>query len=342
MAYTIQHSTVLSNREGLLTLLHQENKQHLIPEILNSLIEHHPDEQDRVPLSEVTQNIHTIAKIISDPCLGAKIIALVNPNHYILYQTLKHCTQILDKSGNNLPFNLLTMLISRYFSVITEVVRMDIQYHKHTVSIELISNAPQEVSYHQIEGSIVGLFRIIQSLSQVQIQSVEFSHPSPLNAGSIYQDIFSLLPQHNSDKNRMVFLNSHAVQGLDKNSLLTLNSIQSLLDSTFPNLKDHERCQHIIRSILSFGEPTRENVASIMNISISTLQRKLRGQNTSFKALLLNSRKTLAHELLLTHERNASDLAFLLGYQSTSQFFKAFKNWFGMTPREYKEQQIKK
>lgn len=342
MAYTIEYSAVLSNLEGLFKLLQQDNKQHLINEILGDLIEYQPDEQNRVPLSDVTQNIHTIARIIHEPCLGAKIIHLVNLDNYSLYKTLKHCTLILDKSGNNLPFNLLTTLISRYFAVITEVVSVDIQYHKHTVSIEFMPNDPQQVSYHQIEGALVGLYRIIQSFSQAKIQSIEFTHALPENAGFTYQDIFSLSPKHSSEKNQMVFLSSHTVEGLDENSLITLNSIQSLLDSSFPNLKDHDRCQHIIRSILSFGEPTRENVASIMNISISTLQRKLRMQNTSFKELLLNTRKTLVHDLLITHDRNTSDLAFLLGYQSSSQFYKAFKTWFALTPLEYKKQHEKK
>mgnify|MGYP000571274207 FL=1 len=79
-----------------------------------------------------------------------------------------------------------------------------------------------------------------------------------------------------------------------------------------------------------------------MSISVSTLQRKLRVQQTSFKELLLETRQTMAHELLITHQRNVSDMAFLLGYQSSSQFFKAFKKWFDLTPLEYKGRHQKK
>jgi AraC-like DNA-binding protein len=339
--YTIQYSTVESNLEGLLKLLQKDNKQYLVAEILDNLIEYHPDEQDRVPLCDVTQNIHTIAKITNDPCLGAKIIDLVNLDNIPLYKTLKHCTQILNQSGNSLPVNVLVTLIARYFSVISEVVTVDIQYHKHLISIEVIANQPEQISYHQIEGAITGLFRIILSLSHAQVHSIEFTHALPSNSGTTYQDLFDLTPKHNGEKDKLVLSSSHTVGTLDENSLLTLNSIQSLLDNTFPELNDRNRCQHILRSILSFGEPTRENVASIMSISVSTLQRKLRAQQTSFKELLLETRQKLAHELLIIHQRNASDTAFLLGYQSSSQFFKAFKKWFSVTPIEYKNQNKK-
>mgnify|MGYP000095719879 FL=1 len=340
--YTIQYSTFETGIEGLLKLLQRDNKQHLVDEILSNLIELHPDNQDRVPLCDVTQNIHTIARITNDPCLGAKTISLVDLDSLPLYKTLKHCTQILNQSGNSLPINVLATLIGRYFSVISEVVSVDIQYHKHTISIELTPSQPDQISYHQIEGSTFGLFRIIHSLSNAQVQSINFTHSRPNNAGTTYQDLFSFSPQHGTAKNQLILLSSHAVESLGENSLLTLNSIQSLLDTTFPGLNDRERCQHILRSILSFGEPTRENVASIMSISVSTLQRKLRVQQTSFKELLLETRQTMAHELLITHQRNVSDMAFLLGYQSSSQFFKAFKKWFGLTPLEYKGRHQKK
>ncbi len=340
--YTIQYATYETGIEGLLKLLQRDNKQHLMAEILNNLVEFHPDSQDRVPLNDVTQNIHTIARITNDPCLGAKTISQVDLDNLPLYKTLKHCIHILNKSGNSLPINVLATLIGRYFSVISEVVSVDIQYHKHTISIELTPSQPEQVSYHQIEGTTFGLFRIIHSLSNAQVRSINFTHPRPNNAGTTYQDLFSFSPQHSAAKNQLILASSHAVEALGENSLLTLNSIQSLLDTSFPGLNDRDRCQHILRSILSFGEPTRENVASIMSISVSTLQRKLRAQQTSFKELLLETRQTMAHELLITHQRNVSDMAFLLGYQSSSQFFKAFKKWFGLTPLEYKSCHQKK
>lgn len=45
----------------------------------------------------------------------------------------------------------------------------------------------------------------------------------------------------------------------------------------------------------------------------------------------------MAHQYLIEQELSATDVAFLLGYQSSSQFFKAFKRWYAMTPIVYQK-----
>ena len=42
--------------------------------------------------------------------------------------------------------------------------------------------------------------------------------------------------------------------------------------------------------------------------------------------------------LLITKNQTVSDTAFLLGYKSNSQFFKAFRQWFDCTPSQFKQQ----
>ncbi len=110
-----------------------------------------------------------------------------------------------------------------------------------------------------------------------------------------------------------------------------------MLDKDFTHTSYTQRCQHILITIIGLNEPTREQVAQVLNMSVSSLQRRLREEGTSFKALLLDVRKKLAHKYLIEQGLSATDTAFLLGYHSNSQFFGAFKSWFEMTPRAYKE-----
>lgn len=74
----------------------------------------------------------------------------------------------------------------------------------------------------------------------------------------------------------------------------------------------------------------------ILNVSVSTLERRLKAENTCFKTLLLRLKKELAVEYLIKLNKSASKTSSLLGYTSSAQFFKAFKQWFGQTPNEYK------
>ncbi|NRA23856.1 MAG: helix-turn-helix transcriptional regulator [Oleispira sp.] len=75
-------------------------------------------------------------------------------------------------------------------------------------------------------------------------------------------------------------------------------------------------------------------------MSVSSLQRRLREEGTSFQKGLWVARKSLAHDYLIDQKMSATDVAFLLGYQFSSQFFKAFKVWVKMTPMEYQNNKV--
>jgi AraC-like DNA-binding protein len=82
--------------------------------------------------------------------------------------------------------------------------------------------------------------------------------------------------------------------------------------------------------------PTIEKVATSLNMSIRSFQRKLEEENQSYKEVLDNVRKTFALNYIQNNERyNVSELAYYLGYSDASAFIKAFKRWYGVTPAKY-------
>jgi len=90
-------------------------------------------------------------------------------------------------------------------------------------------------------------------------------------------------------------------------------------------------------TIMRLNESTREQVARIVNISISSLQRRLHEEKKSFKEILLTTRKMMADKCLIEQELQVADTTFLLGYQSTSYFFKVFKDWYSMPSMIYQK-----
>ena len=65
-------------------------------------------------------------------------------------------------------------------------------------------------------------------------------------------------------------------------------------------------------------EPTRETVSKTLNMSVSTLQRQLRSEQRTFHGILLQVRKDLADNFLIDQHVSSTEVAFLLGYQSSS------------------------
>ena len=63
------------------------------------------------------------------------------------------------------------------------------------------------------------------------------------------------------------------------------------------------------------------------------VERQLNQQGTTFVALLAELRREMAPALLRDGRHGVSEVAFLLGYEDPSAFRRAFKRWFGRSPR---------
>ncbi|MEM9654001.1 MAG: helix-turn-helix domain-containing protein, partial [Actinomycetota bacterium] len=66
--------------------------------------------------------------------------------------------------------------------------------------------------------------------------------------------------------------------------------------------------------------------------STRTLQRRLSEEGTSFQSVLNATRESLARHYLVNGGLAAGEIAFLLGYEEPSSFYRAFHSWTGQTP----------
>ena len=88
--------------------------------------------------------------------------------------------------------------------------------------------------------------------------------------------------------------------------------------------------------LLPDGECSRDKVASALGMSPGTLQLKLSQHGTNFQKLLDDTRKELGCSYVQQPTRSVTEITFLLGFNDTSNFTRAFKRWTGMSPTEYR------
>lgn len=100
----------------------------------------------------------------------------------------------------------------------------------------------------------------------------------------------------------------------------------------------HQVRQLLCRS-LPQGEPRREEIAKALLISERTLQRRLMEEGTSFHQMLDDTRRELACQYLIQPKLSLQEISYLLGFAAPSNFFRAFRRWFGTTPNEYRANQ---
>ncbi len=91
-----------------------------------------------------------------------------------------------------------------------------------------------------------------------------------------------------------------------------------------------------LRRSLAGKRPTLQDIASEVGLSARTLQRKLAEVPITFQQLVEDTRRELAHHYLRQPAVELADTAYLLGYVDANSFFRAFHDWEGVTPGEWR------
>jgi AraC-like DNA-binding protein len=87
---------------------------------------------------------------------------------------------------------------------------------------------------------------------------------------------------------------------------------------------------------LPAGYVSEEVVADVLHVSKRTLQRRLAQAGTTFQKLLDETRRQLATRYLERSDRSIIEVTYLLGFSEPSNFTRAFKRWYGVSPRTFR------
>lgn len=95
-----------------------------------------------------------------------------------------------------------------------------------------------------------------------------------------------------------------------------------------------DRVRSVLLESLPAGESGIDTISSRLAISPRTLQRKLKASGTSYRAIVNDTRRELARHYLRNPNLAYAEISFLVGFDEPSSFFRAFREWTGMTPED--------
>jgi len=98
------------------------------------------------------------------------------------------------------------------------------------------------------------------------------------------------------------------------------------------------RVKRVILQKLPSENCTKQQVASELAMSPSALQQKLAARESSFQDLLNQVRKSLALDYMEQSRVSITEMSFMLGFNDTSSFTRAFRRWTGKSPRDYRRE----
>ena len=91
-----------------------------------------------------------------------------------------------------------------------------------------------------------------------------------------------------------------------------------------------------LRQAFAAGQADVAGVARKLGVSERTMQRRITEEGKTFRSLLDETRQQLGRQLLSDAAIGVDEVAFLLGYQNSNSFRRAFKNWEQVTPGQWR------
>jgi len=128
---------------------------------------------------------------------------------------------------------------------------------------------------------------------------------------------------------------------------LTINPInqelamlaKSQCDQTLQEISSQDLVNDIRQKLknLPSNNTSLKEMADLLHVSPSTLQRRLREFDTTYKDIKLEERLISAKQLLFNNESSLEQISEKLGFSDASSFTKSFKTFSGHTPAAYRK-----
>lgn len=199
---------------------------------------------------------------------------------------------------------------------------------------------PRQRQEHALLASLI-LCRWI-TRRPIQPLAVELRHPAPQDPAP-YQQAFGCPVRFDQPWMRMLIASADMNGPLPSHNALLQPMLTRAMDERLAVLGHSSLSRRVSDEILRRlhqGEPRRQDIADSLAMADRTLQRRLRQEHTSFQQVLDAARRELAASQLADPRYSLGQIADALGFADQSNFFRACRRWFGVSPGRYREQLV--
>jgi len=233
-----------------------------------------------------------------------------------------------------------------FYSLFTDEIKMDFSKIDDRYILEIQFRNPElDPNHYFLEFWLSIWYRATCWMADrnVLIDTVEFNYPRPVERAQELRYMFPGTHKFSREKTRLIFNEDlESVPNVrNRAELKTMLQRAPLVFMMVPT-NVNSMARRIRNDILAAkGEhvffPQVEYVAGLYGVSEQTLRRRLKEEGTSFRNVIEGIRRDLALRQLLKTRKTVSAIAESLGYSETRAFTRAFNQWTGMSPRDYRK-----
>jgi AraC-like DNA-binding protein len=287
------------------------------------------DSNARYPLTGMQRLWALATSATMDECFGLEVAQAWHPTtfHALGYSAL---------ASETLREALQRMV--RYGRVVTTGARLELQQNGDEVTVKLLGTLPGgQVVPASIDAGVASIVILCRQGrgGQVDPVHVRLSRPEPACSRRL-QAFFGCPIDFGAPDNSLVFKATVLDALLPTANPVLLRVNEQVLTDYLARMERSEvtvQVQAKLVQLLPSGEVDEATIARALNLSLRSMQRKLKAQGMSFRKLLDDTRRQLAEQYLKDSTLSVSEIAYLLGFAEVSSFSRAFRRWTGHAPR---------
>jgi AraC-like DNA-binding protein len=233
--------------------------------------------------------------------------------------------------------------LSRYLALISDAATFEVVPERQNCWLVLghIGNT-RHVPRQRQEYGLLTLLTLCRWIARRKIQALgaEFIFPNPVDVRP-YHLGFECSVKFNQPSTRILLDTDDLEDALPSGNASMFALHKGVMEerlASLGNTRTGYRVSAEITRQLHKGEPRRGDVASSLALTDRTLQRRLHAENTSYQQLLDDARCELARKYLAAPAYSLGEVAHQLGFIDQSNFFRACKRWFDLTPGQYRRE----
>ncbi len=267
-------------------------------------------------------------------CCGSTEIAMCFGRHLVLPA---HGTWGLAVMTSPTLYDAI-MLFKRYVELELPFFIFDYQEQGDQIRVEILGTDAIEANlqFHLEYIVVAEAINFAYALQDDSDLEIHCSYPAPPYA-SQYQEILGREVIFDSDFTGACFHRKHlSVAMPDANHASHLMLLKSLEEKREQRADDRSMQEIVIEYLQTraTGYPDQETVARELNVSARKLRYRLKEENTCYKTIVADLKKREAFRYL-REGMSVTQVALELGYEDPSNFSRAFRKWYGVSPSAY-------
>lgn len=258
---------------------------------------------------------------------AAGLVAQITQTSETVLQALQYACDFAQLACSSLPMTL------------TE----EANHYKLTMAPEPVWAQDSELAVrHTVDGTVVFTINEFHELTRKKHYPIKielpFSKPASI---AEYERLFQCPVAFNQKHIAVYFEKAHLQEKVvtsDYNLLRVLVAhAQERIAAINHEGGFYEEVKVSVANLVKPEFPTIDQVATHLNLSVRTLQRRLSAERHTFKEIIESLRRDFALSYLKKPELSINEIAYLLSYTDASAFIRSFKRWEKVTPNQYRK-----